>query len=184
MLSPTLKEGLKAYAIGPKVRGLRLKKKVGLVELGRHTGLSPAMLSKIERGQLFPTLPTLPRIAGVQHRTRLLLHGGQGRAGRRHCPASRAAALSGKPGARDAAYEFESLDYPAVQRLPSMSWSAGRHVLRLVRAARLSQERRQDLHRRHRDDGLSSGINSGLAECGSCASRPAATITPRPTCPA
>jgi transcriptional regulator with XRE-family HTH domain len=30
-----------------------------------HTGLSPAMLSKIERGQLFPTLPTLLRIAMV-----------------------------------------------------------------------------------------------------------------------
>jgi transcriptional regulator with XRE-family HTH domain len=38
---------------------------MGLVELGRHTGLSPAMRSKIERGQRFPTLPTLPRIAMV-----------------------------------------------------------------------------------------------------------------------
>ena len=65
MLSPTLQEGLKAYAIGPKLRAIRLKKKMGLVELGRHTGLSPAMLSKIERGQLFPTLPTLLRIALV-----------------------------------------------------------------------------------------------------------------------
>ena len=65
MLSPTLREGLKAYAVGPKIRAIRLKKKMGLVELGRHTGLSPAMLSKIERGQLFPTLPTLLRIALV-----------------------------------------------------------------------------------------------------------------------
>src|SRR5688572_26827760 len=65
MLSPTLREGLKAYAIGPKIRSIRLKKKMGLVELGRHSGLSPAMLSKIERGQLFPTLPTLMRIAMV-----------------------------------------------------------------------------------------------------------------------
>jgi transcriptional regulator with XRE-family HTH domain len=65
MLSPTLREGLKAYAIGPKLRAIRFKKKMGLVELGRHTGLSPAMLSKIERGQLFPTLPTLLRIALV-----------------------------------------------------------------------------------------------------------------------
>ena len=65
MLSPTLREGLKAYAIGPKIRSIRLKKKMGLVELGKHTGLSPAMLSKIERGQLFPTLPTLLRIAMV-----------------------------------------------------------------------------------------------------------------------
>jgi transcriptional regulator with XRE-family HTH domain len=65
MLSPTLREGLKAYGIGPKIRSIRLKKKMGLVELGRHSGLSPAMLSKIERGQLFPTLPTLLRIAMV-----------------------------------------------------------------------------------------------------------------------
>jgi DNA-binding XRE family transcriptional regulator len=49
----------------PKNPTLRLKKKLGLVQLGEHTGLSPAMLSKIERGQLFPTLPTLLRIAMV-----------------------------------------------------------------------------------------------------------------------
>src|SRR6186713_343182 len=65
MLSATLKTGLGNYDIGGKLRTLRLKKKVGLVELGQHTGLSPAMLSKIERGRLFPTLPTLLRIALV-----------------------------------------------------------------------------------------------------------------------
>ncbi len=65
MLSDTLTEGLKKYAIGEKLRRLRLRKKMGLVELGRHTGLSAAMLSKIERGRLFPTLPTLLRIAMV-----------------------------------------------------------------------------------------------------------------------
>src|SRR4029453_190485 len=36
------------YAIAPKIRRLRLRKKLGLVQLGEHTGLSPAMLSKIE----------------------------------------------------------------------------------------------------------------------------------------
>jgi transcriptional regulator with XRE-family HTH domain len=108
---------LKTYAIGPKIRAIRLKKKMGLVELGRHTGLSPAMLSKIERGQLFPTLPTLLRIALVfsvgldyffsgsrekpvvgivRHKDRLR--------------------FPEKAGARDHAYEFESLDYPAVER--------------------------------------------------------------------
>jgi len=72
MLSETLASGLEQYAIGAKVRALRLKKKLGLVQLGEHTGLSAAMLSKIERGQLFPTLPTLLRIAlvfgvGLEH---------------------------------------------------------------------------------------------------------------------
>jgi transcriptional regulator with XRE-family HTH domain len=65
MLSATLEAGLSDYAIGAKIRALRLKKKMGLVELGRHSGLSPALLSKLERGRLFPTLPTLLRIALV-----------------------------------------------------------------------------------------------------------------------
>jgi transcriptional regulator with XRE-family HTH domain len=72
MLSETLVTGLEQYKIGEKIRSLRLKKKLGLAQLGEHTGLSPAMLSKIERGQLFPTLPTLLRIAlvfgvGLEH---------------------------------------------------------------------------------------------------------------------
>lgn len=65
MLSDTLVEGLNRYEIGPKLRALRLKKKIGLVELGEHSGLSPAMISKIERGLLYPTLPTLLRLAMV-----------------------------------------------------------------------------------------------------------------------
>jgi transcriptional regulator with XRE-family HTH domain len=118
MLSPTLREGLKAYAIGPKIRSIRLKKKMGLVELGRHTGLSPAMLSKIERGQLFPTLPTLLRIAMVfgvgldyfiaANRDKPVLGIS------RHQERLR---FPEKAGGKDAAYEFESLDFPAVQRL-------------------------------------------------------------------
>jgi len=65
MLSETLTEGLDVYAIGGKLRRLRLKKKIGLVELGQHSGLSPAMISKIECGKLYPTLPTLLRLALV-----------------------------------------------------------------------------------------------------------------------
>jgi len=72
MLSDTLASGLERYEIGKKVRTLRLTKKLGLAELGEHTGLSPSMLSKIERAQLFPTLPTLLKIAlvfevGLEH---------------------------------------------------------------------------------------------------------------------
>lgn len=63
MLSDTLSEGLAQYRIGPKLRRLRLKKSMGLKQLADQTGLSPALLSKIERGQMFPTLPTLLRIA-------------------------------------------------------------------------------------------------------------------------
>jgi transcriptional regulator with XRE-family HTH domain len=64
-MNETITEGLKPYALGEKLRGLRLKKSMGLVQLGKHTGLSPAMLSKLECGKLFPTLPTLLRIAMV-----------------------------------------------------------------------------------------------------------------------
>lgn len=64
-MNKTITEGLRPYELGDKLRGLRLKKSMGLVQLGKHTGLSPAMLSKLERGRLFPTLPTLLRIAMV-----------------------------------------------------------------------------------------------------------------------
>ena len=42
-MNKTITEGLKPYALGEKLRGLRLKKSMGLVQLGQHTGLSPAM---------------------------------------------------------------------------------------------------------------------------------------------
>lgn len=65
MVSPHLKEALDRYNVGDKLRQLRMRRKIGLVELSRHTGLSPALLSKLEHGNLYPTLPTLSRIAGV-----------------------------------------------------------------------------------------------------------------------
>ena len=117
MLSETLTEGLERYAIGDKIRALRLKKKMGLVELGRHTGLSPALLSKIERGRMHPTLPTLLRIAlvfsvgleyfiaGPRERPAVAL---VRKADRQRFPE--------KPGSADSAYDFECLDYPATER--------------------------------------------------------------------
>jgi transcriptional regulator with XRE-family HTH domain len=65
LINKTIEDGLKPYALGEKLKTLRLRKSMGLVELGKHTGLSAAMLSKLERGKLFPTLPTLLRIALV-----------------------------------------------------------------------------------------------------------------------
>ena len=63
MSQPNLVDELRRYEIGEKLRALRLNKKLGLVALGRHTGLSPALLSKLERNKMSPTLPTLLRIA-------------------------------------------------------------------------------------------------------------------------
>jgi transcriptional regulator with XRE-family HTH domain len=65
MASETITAGLKNYEIGNKLRRLRLRKSMGLVELSKHTGLSPALLSKLEREVMHPTLPTLFRIAMV-----------------------------------------------------------------------------------------------------------------------
>ena len=117
MLSKALQDGLSDYEIGAKIRALRLRKKIGLVDLGKHTGLSPALLSKIERGRLFPTLPTLLRIAlvfgvGLEYFF----------AGAREKPLvaitrkSQRVELPERPGAREAAYRFASLDYPATER--------------------------------------------------------------------
>src|SRR5580658_1399375 len=51
--------------IGERIKYLRLKKSMGLVELGRHTGLSASFLSQLETGRVFPTLRNLARIAMV-----------------------------------------------------------------------------------------------------------------------
>lgn len=51
--------------IGERIKNLRLKKSMGLVELGRHTGLSASFLSQLETGRVVPTLRNLARIAMV-----------------------------------------------------------------------------------------------------------------------
>jgi transcriptional regulator with XRE-family HTH domain len=68
----TIRRVLSAYDIGQKLRQLRLRKKIALTDLGKHTGLSASMLSQLENGKLIPTLPTLARIAlvfdvGLEH---------------------------------------------------------------------------------------------------------------------
>jgi transcriptional regulator with XRE-family HTH domain len=122
--SETLDEGLRSYAIGDKVRALRLRRKLGLVELARHTGLSPSMISKLERGRTFPTLATLLRIAlvfgvGLEYffaaavPSRKL--GVVRRDERRRFP--------DRPGARDAAWTFECLDFTATERRMNAYWA-------------------------------------------------------------
>ena len=117
MISDTLSHELHRYAIGPRIKALRLKKKLGLVQLAGHTGLSSAMLSKIERGQMFPTLPTLLRIAMVF---------GVGLdyffSASKEEPAiavvrkSERLKLPSDPDEKTPTYLFESLDYPATER--------------------------------------------------------------------
>jgi transcriptional regulator with XRE-family HTH domain len=117
MLNQTIVDGLEPYRVGEKIRTLRLRKSMGLVELGNHTGLSPAMLSKLERGKLFPTLPTLLRIAlvfgvGLEHfftdeRKRHVVSIVRKKE-RLRFPES--------PGGGPVAYHFESLDFKTTER--------------------------------------------------------------------
>jgi transcriptional regulator with XRE-family HTH domain len=117
MVNETIREGLKPYTIGEKIRTMRLKKSMGLVELGQHTGLSAALLSKIERSKLIPTLPTLLRIAMVfgvgleyfftDERKRHVLTIVR-KEERKRFPE--------RPGVSDVAYFFESLDFKAQER--------------------------------------------------------------------
>jgi transcriptional regulator with XRE-family HTH domain len=96
--------------IGERIKHLRLKKSMGLVELGRHTGLSASFLSQLETGRVVPTLRNLARIAMVfskdlsyffdpEPQTLFRLHR---RDDRVRMP---------QTGADDPAYFFESLGY-------------------------------------------------------------------------
>lgn len=116
-VNETISQGLERYSIGEKLRTLRLRKSMGLVELSKHTGLSAALLSKLERGKLFPTLPTLLRIAMVysvgldyfftDERKRRVVSVVR-KAERKRFPE--------QPGVHDVPYYFECLDYRATER--------------------------------------------------------------------
>lgn len=56
---------IEAKRIGERIKFLRQRKQMGLVELGRHTGLSASFLSQLETGRVVPTLRNLARIAMV-----------------------------------------------------------------------------------------------------------------------
>jgi transcriptional regulator with XRE-family HTH domain len=65
-VDPTAAEALLSGAhLGQRIKRLRLKRSMGLVELGRQTGLSASFLSQLETGRVVPTLRNLARIALV-----------------------------------------------------------------------------------------------------------------------
>jgi len=90
---------------------------MGLVELGKHTGLAAAMLSKLERGKLFPTLPTLLRIALVFGVGLEYFFSDERK---RHVVAiarkKERLRFPDSPDGRSIAYNFESLDFKATER--------------------------------------------------------------------
>ncbi|HTV07674.1 MAG TPA: XRE family transcriptional regulator [Candidatus Aquilonibacter sp.] len=65
-VQPEVAEALiEGKRIGERIKFLRQRKHMGLVELGRHTGLSASFLSQLETGRVVPTLRNLARIAMV-----------------------------------------------------------------------------------------------------------------------
>jgi len=65
-VAPEGAEDLVTHAhLGKRIKQLRLKRSMGLVELGRRTGLSASFLSQLETGRVVPTLRNLARLALV-----------------------------------------------------------------------------------------------------------------------
>lgn len=102
--------------IGERIKYLRLKKSMGLVDLGKHTGLSASFLSQLETGRVVPTLRNLARIALVfskdlsyffdpEPETLFRVHRGKSRV---RLP---------QTGVADPSYFFESLGYLVPDRL-------------------------------------------------------------------
>jgi transcriptional regulator with XRE-family HTH domain len=56
---------LEPYCIGMKLRSLRTQKRMTLSKLAEETGLSTALLSKLETDRMVPTLSTLATISRV-----------------------------------------------------------------------------------------------------------------------
>lgn len=142
--SETVEGQLQEYNIGAKLRELRLRRKLGLVQLAAHTGLSAALLSKLERGRLIPTLPTLQRIAMVYGVELAHFFGS-----RRPAPALSVARRVDRrrfpeaPGLRQPSYYFESLTFDAPNPA-SEAWVA--HFERPTRPAPHSHDHFETLY--------------------------------------
>jgi len=116
MTTDTITRGLGHYAIGSKLRRLRLRKSMGLVELSKHTGLSPALLSKLERDVMHPTLPTLLRIAMVFSVGLEYFFNAEPKPVLEIVRKKDRLRFPDSPEARRVAYYFESLDFPVPNR--------------------------------------------------------------------
>ena len=58
-----VESAIEAKQIGERIRRLRMRRSMGLVELGKKTGLSASFLSQLETGRVVPTVRNLARIA-------------------------------------------------------------------------------------------------------------------------
>jgi transcriptional regulator with XRE-family HTH domain len=102
--------------IGERIKYLRLKKSMGLVELGRHTGLSASFLSQLETGRVVPTLRNLARIAMVFSKDLSFFFDAEPQTLFRVHRAKDRVKLP-QSGVADPSYYFESLGYLVPDRL-------------------------------------------------------------------
>jgi transcriptional regulator with XRE-family HTH domain len=116
MVSDTITAGLNKYAIGSKLRRLRLRKSMGLQQLSKHTGLSPALLSKLERDVMHPTLPTLLRISMVFSVDLAYFFNPEPHPVLEIVRKKDRLRFPDSPDAAQVAYHFESLDFPVPNR--------------------------------------------------------------------
>jgi transcriptional regulator with XRE-family HTH domain len=113
LLSDVLRRELARYAVGEKIRALRWQRGLRLVEVSKKTGLSSALLSKIERGQSVPTIPALFKIAtcldvGLTH---FFPHPHNSTAAITR--SAERIRLPEQPDSKESAYEFECLNFKA-----------------------------------------------------------------------
>jgi transcriptional regulator with XRE-family HTH domain len=101
--------------IGERIKHLRAKKSMGLVDLGRHTGLSASFLSQLETGRVVPTLRNLARIAMVFSKDLSYFFEPEPKALFRVHRRNERVRLP-QTGAEDPAYFFESLGYQVPDR--------------------------------------------------------------------
>ena len=116
MVSDSITTELGKYGIGGKLRRLRLRKSMGLLELSKHTGLSLALLSKLERDVMHPTLPTLARIAMVFSIGLEYFFNSEPRPVLEIVRKKDRLRFPDDPEADPASYYFESLDFPVPNR--------------------------------------------------------------------
>jgi transcriptional regulator with XRE-family HTH domain len=61
----TVESLIEQRKLGERIKRLRLRKSMGLVELGEKSGLSASFLSQLETGRVVPTIRNLARVAMV-----------------------------------------------------------------------------------------------------------------------
>src|ERR1700710_2902408 len=58
----SVEQMIESNSVRARIKQLRLKRSMGLVELGQLTGLSASFLSQLETGRVVPTLRNLARL--------------------------------------------------------------------------------------------------------------------------